>query len=344
MALPLGKLTILVGAGIVGSVLAKEGHLPSFFPDFVSGAFKFALKQVKRDDSVSSNGKPINKSLMDQVNSLRQELQMIASNRSVTIVTDGGTGATKYGTIVLVVVVGSGYVWWKGWKLPDMMFATRRSLSDACTSIAQQLETVYGSIRSTRKELSSNIAHLDATLDEVTALTTDTRETVSELLKDSTKYDHGVRNVRETVQTLGQKISKMEEKQGNTMHGLKKLVDYTYIMENYLLQENAQASRFLSWNATLSAASSSSRIAFPPKNALPPPSSEPTSPTVSNGTLQRSNGSSGSGEVLNSPGISYSILQEETNGGTSSWSRPTILMRTRSATNAVLHRTNSSRQ
>lgn len=34
----------------------------------------------------------------------------------------------------------------QGWKLPDMMFATKRGLSDACNSIAKQLENVYASI------------------------------------------------------------------------------------------------------------------------------------------------------------------------------------------------------
>ncbi|XP_059640848.1 uncharacterized protein LOC132283000 isoform X2 [Cornus florida] len=34
----------------------------------------------------------------------------------------------------------------KGWKLPDMMFATRRCISDACTFIAKQLENVYSSV------------------------------------------------------------------------------------------------------------------------------------------------------------------------------------------------------
>ncbi|CAL5328132.1 unnamed protein product [Camellia sinensis] len=33
-----------------------------------------------------------------------------------------------------------------GWKLPDMMFATKCSLSDACNTIAKQLENVYSSI------------------------------------------------------------------------------------------------------------------------------------------------------------------------------------------------------
>ncbi|RVW99242.1 hypothetical protein CK203_030741 [Vitis vinifera] len=64
------------------------------------------------------------------------------------LVVGGSTsgGKSKYGVVVIIVVVGYGYAWWKGWKLPDMMFATRRSLSDACSSIAKQLENVYSSI------------------------------------------------------------------------------------------------------------------------------------------------------------------------------------------------------
>ncbi|XP_059640472.1 probable transcription factor KAN2 isoform X3 [Cornus florida] len=42
----------------------------------------------------------------------------------------------------------------KGWKHPDMMFATRRSLSDACTSIAKQLENVYSSVSVAQLSLS----------------------------------------------------------------------------------------------------------------------------------------------------------------------------------------------
>lgn len=34
----------------------------------------------------------------------------------------------------------------QGWKLPDLMFATRRSLSEARSTIAKQLENVYSSI------------------------------------------------------------------------------------------------------------------------------------------------------------------------------------------------------
>ncbi|RVW40105.1 hypothetical protein CK203_081943 [Vitis vinifera] len=67
-------------------------------------------------------------------------------NQVLCMVSGSQEGKSKYGVVVIIVVVGYGYAWWKGWKLPDMMFATRRSLSDACSSIAKQLENVYSSI------------------------------------------------------------------------------------------------------------------------------------------------------------------------------------------------------
>ncbi|KAG8639953.1 hypothetical protein MANES_13G009200v8 [Manihot esculenta] len=275
---------------------------------------------------------------MAQVNCLRQELQMLASNRSVTIVTASGTslGASKYGLIVVVGVAGYGYVWWKGWKLPDMMFATRRSLSDACTTIAGQLENVYASIRSTRRQLSSNIDRVDSNLNEVAVLTATTQEKVTELLEDSERIGHDVRYVRDAVETLEIKISRIEGKQDMTNLGVKKLVDYAYNLENKLLEENTQRGSLL----------------------LPP--SEPTSLSISIGSLevqrplhraasatppQRTNGISEAVEVSSNLGISNGFRAlEETNNGSSRWIKPTRIMRTCSATNAVVPQTSSIRQ
>ncbi|KAI9400964.1 hypothetical protein POPTR_001G058700v4 [Populus trichocarpa] len=357
MAIPLGKLTILVGAGILGSVLAKEGRMPDV-SSFVSGAFKIALRQLKRDDSTSSvskSSKPPNDSLMAQVTSLRQELQMLASSRPVTIVTASGTGANKYGVVVVVIVVGYGYVWWKGWKLPDMMFATRRSLSDACTSIGQQLENVYGSIRSTRRHLSSKIDGVDTNLNAIAELTASTQERVTELREDSSKIGNDVRYVRDAVETLELKISRIEGKQDLTTLGVKRLCDYASSLENNLLEENVQTS------------ASSSRLAFSSKaGALPAPSSEPSTPSSEPSTPSALNGSqevqrlprnaasassqkgstgiSGVAEVASSLGISNGIhTPEETSNGTS-WFKPAFLMRTRSAINSVVQQTSSSKQ
>ncbi|KAL6566026.1 hypothetical protein OROHE_005081 [Orobanche hederae] len=236
MALPLGKLTLLVGAGLVGTVLAKEGRA-SNVSDFFSGAFKIVFKQLRKDDSAASSPKPRNDSLVQEgldkpVNTLRQMLQSLARERSVTIVTGDRSASGKYGMVVIVVVVGYGYVWWKGWRLSDMMFATRRGLNDACASVAKQLENVYSSISTTRKHLSSRIDRVDCKVDECTDNTVATREEVSELRGDVKLIGSDVQSVHHVVRSLETKICRIEGRQIEMTSGVGKLVNFVKNFEN----------------------------------------------------------------------------------------------------------------
>ncbi|KAL4638576.1 hypothetical protein ACB092_03G156800 [Castanea dentata] len=283
MALQIGKVAILLGAGIVGSILAQEGRMPTV-SDFVSGAIKIVLKKNRHDDSSSSVKKPRNDSLMAQVNSLREELQLLASNGPITIVTTGVRGTTRYGVIIVVAVLGYGYVWWKGWKLPDMMFATRRGLADACNSIAKQLETLYSSISATKRELSSRMNIMDSTLDECAAINSETQQEVSELRKRADFVGVDVINIHDAVQTLETKISRIEGKQDLTNEGVRRLCSYTWNLQKSRTTESTQA-----------LPSSSSKLALeqPPstpssKSASLPPdiSAEPLSSPSSNGSHQ----------------------------------------------------------
>ncbi|XP_038703820.1 uncharacterized protein LOC120000023 isoform X3 [Tripterygium wilfordii] len=333
MALPLGKLAVLVGAGLVGSVLAKEGRMSSV-SDFASGTLKIFYRQLRRDDSSSTPSvkKPNNNALLEQVNVLRQELQMITSNQPITIITSSGTGA-RYGLIIIIVVVGSGYVWWKGWKLPDMMFATRRGLSDACTSIAKQLENVYSSISVTKRHLSSRIDRVDASLDEFAETNARTENEVVVVRKGSEKIGKDVRSVRDAVVTLESKILRIEGRQDETNRGVKKLCTIAMTLENGKPPERIQSGSLPS--------------------AL---SLEPLSPAVSKGSLEGTNGAS---EVVDgfstpSPGLltGFSAIEDTNNGSSSSGLfgfrvpgvNASLLTRTRSAINAVPQQWRLSRQ
>ncbi|XP_052185887.1 uncharacterized protein LOC127797231 isoform X3 [Diospyros lotus] len=297
MALALGKLSILVGAGIIGSVLAKEGGA-STVSDFFSGAVKVLFKQIRQDDSKPSRPKPQNDSLLAQVNSLRQELQLLASNRSVTIVTSTRSGSKKYGVVVIVLVVGCGYVWWKGWKLPDMMFATKRSLSDACNTIAKQLENVYSSIAATKRHLSSRMDHVDGSLDECAELTAATRDEVSELKGEMKLIGVDVQSVHHAVRTLETKIHRIEGKQDLTNDGVKRLVDYAWNLENSRGVERIQA------------ASSSSRPALELPQVTPS-SRRILHNVVSASGLKELHGISEVMEASSSTGVSNGVHEQE---------------------------------
>ncbi|KAK8491611.1 hypothetical protein V6N13_110240 [Hibiscus sabdariffa] len=359
MALPLGKLTILVGAGIVGSVLAKEGGMSSV-SDFVSGAFKIAYRQLKHDDSTPSVNKPRNDYLVAQVNSLRQELQILASNRPITIVTGHGTGTSKYSIIIVVVVVGYGYVWWKGWRLPGLMFATRRSLSDARDAIAKQLEGVYSSISVTRRHLSSRIESVDNRLDEIADITSTTQEEVLLVQDKSKKLNTNVQSVRYVVQNLESKIKRIEGKQDMTNEGVNWLCDYAHTMEQNGPVDRIQASPASSSRPALEApmkrpSRSGSLAPIVPVESPSPSPSRALNPSDSNGTpkVQRSprNAISASGlkEVSESSGHDVGngnrTPEDNASGSSSSGFFGTMfssrnasfsfLTRTRSAANAV---------
>ncbi|XP_010249069.1 PREDICTED: uncharacterized protein LOC104591760 [Nelumbo nucifera] len=359
MSLPLGKLTILVGAGVLGSVLAKEGRIADV-SDLFSGAFKIVWKQLKRDDSPMSRvsrAKPQNDSLLAQVNSLREELQLLASNRSVTIVTGSASGSKFYGVpVVLVVVVGYGYMWWKGWKLSDMMFATRRSLSDACTTVAKQLEQVSSSITAAKRHLSSRIDRVDSNLDECAEITAATREEVSQLQGDLKMLGVDVESVHRVVQTLEIKIGRIEGKQDLTNEGVKRLCNFVWNLENSRPTDRIQAS-----------SSSSSRLPFELPQITPTSrteslpakvlSLEPPSPPASNESpklsrpLQNAVPASGLKELQGISDSTTSSIQPEVPNATrvsedksncssssrqSGWKLPSLnasfLTRTRSAT------------
>uniref|UniRef100_A0A7N0VIF8 DUF1664 domain-containing protein n=1 Tax=Kalanchoe fedtschenkoi TaxID=63787 RepID=A0A7N0VIF8_KALFE len=228
MALPLGKLGLIVGAGLLGSVLVKEGQV-SNVTGLVSGAFKIVFKQLSKGDPAV---KPRNDSLMEQVNSLRQELLSLNANKAMIVVTGSNSGSSKYGIVVIIVVGCGGFAWWKGWKFPSMMFATKRGLSEACGVVAKQLDDLYSSLRLSRRELSAKIDSVGSQVNEVTDLTMDTNRKVNEISADISGASKHIQSVQETVHSLRTKIERIEGKQDATNIGVMQLVGVANDIKN----------------------------------------------------------------------------------------------------------------
>ncbi|KAG5016862.1 hypothetical protein HKD37_08G022929 [Glycine soja] len=323
MALSLGKLVILVSAGIAGSVIAKEGRLPDV-SGLASGAFKVVLRQLKSDDPAPTVKKqPHNDALLAQVNSLRQELQLLARDRSITIVNASGTGGRKYITVIVIVVVGYGYVWWKGWKLPDLMFATRRGLSDACTSIGNQMGKLYESIGDTKKKLSARINGLDKNLEECAAITESTREDISVIQRKADTISEDSKSFHVAVHVLESKIKEIEEKQASSSSSSRPALEPPPVSPSSSSRGSQSGSARLSLEPP-SLTPSSRTASLPP--TLP---TDPPSPSNSGGSFQGP-------KVDKSNGSSSGLF------GLISGVYGPLLTRTRSATDAVVQKTRSA--
>ncbi|XP_074295746.1 uncharacterized protein LOC141623546 [Silene latifolia] len=308
MSLPLGKLTILIGAGVVGSILAKEGRMPSV-SDVFSGALKIALKPLKQSDSKPTTSKPRNDALITQVNSLRQELQLLASSRPVTIVTSRGTGGSRVGVIIVIVVLGYGYVWWKGWKLPNFMFATKRGLKDACNSVSAELDKVFRSVKLTRKKLSSTLDESSCKYDEIVASTLITKDEVTDVCGKVSKFSVDVQAVHNQIRTLETKMGKIQTKQDVTKEGVARLLLCTLDADNKLndlIQDpSCSASRPALEHTRVAVCSRSMSL----PTALP---LELPSPPASDGSCEEYRGVMGAAENGDSASVSNGECVSET--------------------------------
>ncbi|KAI3976013.1 hypothetical protein MKX01_016696 [Papaver californicum] len=247
MAISLTKLTILLGAGVVGSVLSQEGRTR----DLLSGAFKIFVKQIKRTDdtSLSSRSKPQNEALLAQVNNLRQELQLLAYDNSPTIIMTGGTsgGLSTYGPpLVIVIVVGYGIIWWKGWKFSSLMFATKRNLNDHCMSVAKPLDQVFTSIKVTDNKLSAKIDDVNAKIDDSITDVSATKKEVGSITGDVKNFSKKFLEVRDVVLNLESKVEKFKVNQEIDYGGVHYLCNYVADNEanvQSLIQASTSTSR-----------------------------------------------------------------------------------------------------
>nr|CAB3476662.1 unnamed protein product [Digitaria exilis] len=173
----LGKVAIVIGSGIVGTVLTGgESSLPDF-KDVISGAFKFMTKGAKKAKDAPSTSSPHTAHLLTQVNYLREELQMLSKSNHVAIVTvDGRPGPGAYGiTAVVIGAIGYLFIRWKAAK----------------------------------RHLAGRIDRVDCSLDECQEITEATRNEVTIIHGDLSAFQKEMETVHLVVRSLETKLGRL---------------------------------------------------------------------------------------------------------------------------------------
>ncbi|XP_062206927.1 uncharacterized protein LOC133908784 [Phragmites australis] len=224
-----GKIAIVIGSGVIGSILAGgDSSLPNF-RDVVSSAFKFMTKNAKQGKDVPSTSSPHTAQLLTQVNYLREELQMLSKSHHVAIVTvDGRPGPGAYGiTAVVVGAIGYLFIRWKGWKLSDMMFVTKRGLSDASNVVGKQVDQVSENVNAAKRHLAGRIDRVDCSLDECQEISEATRKEVTIIHGDLSAFQKEMETVHLVVRSLETKLGRLAYTQDRTTRGIYDLCEFT---------------------------------------------------------------------------------------------------------------------
>eukprot|EP00249_Psilotum_nudum_P014542 c24876_g1_i1 orf=214-1185(+) len=224
MALQVGlgtsKIFLIIGASVAGSILLKNGSLT----DFLQDTYKVFWKHLNKEGD-QPKGNSVDASLIAQVTRLRQELSRLAAERSTVTVITGSSKRNGIFTSLaipafIIGAAGYGYLRWKGFCISDLMYVTRRSMSNAVTTVSKQMEQVSTALTATKQQLSSKLEHLSSNLDQSIEM--------QEALKDQVEVVHcGVSRVGleiETVQRLMEglegKIHRIESKQDIATKGI----------------------------------------------------------------------------------------------------------------------------
>ncbi|CAD6273376.1 unnamed protein product [Miscanthus lutarioriparius] len=218
-----GNVFIVLGSGVAGSVLTGDAKLPKL-GDVFSGAAKFVKKHGKEGGDAKSGSSDQNQ-LLSQINNLREQIHTLATtpNTIVTPAANSGPGVYTITAVVVAGAIGYAYIKWKGWKLSDMMFVTKRGLSDACTAVGNHLDQVSDSVVVTRKHLAGRIDRADISLDETQQIIEGTRDEVGIIHGDLSAFQEDLQSVNLVVRTLESKIGRLESSQDQTVDGINHL-------------------------------------------------------------------------------------------------------------------------
>ncbi|CAO2207687.1 unnamed protein product [Urochloa humidicola] len=269
-----GKVAIVIGSGVVGTILTGgESGLPDF-KDVISGAFKFMTKGAKQSKDGPSTSSPHTAQLLTQVNHLREELQMLTNNHVAIVTIDGRPGPGAYGiTAIVVGAIGYLFIRWKGWKLSDMMFVTKRGLSDACNVVGKQVDQVSESVHAAKRHLAGRIDRVDCSLVECQEITEATREEVTIIHGDLNAFQKEMETVHLVVRSLETKLGRLAYTQDRTTRGIYDLCEFTKRLD----QSPKADTRQVTSSTPRPAIESSERTA---RAASLPPAIEPESPSA----------------------------------------------------------------
>ncbi|CAN6336477.1 unnamed protein product [Urochloa humidicola] len=221
----LTKVVVLVGAGVAGSVVLRNGRLAEILGE---------LQEILDKGSKGKSGEGVEggseyELLTSQVRRLAMDVRQIANNRPITVLHGGSSQSGVSALIVPAATVGAlgyGYMWWKGISFSDLMYVTKRNMANAVSSMTKHLEQVQSSLAAAKRHLTQRIEKLDDKLDQQKALSGQIRDDVTDARLKLENIGSEIKNIKELVWGLDGKIDSMEAKQDFSCAGMMYLCQF----------------------------------------------------------------------------------------------------------------------
>ncbi|GLT30171.1 hypothetical protein SLA2020_049890 [Shorea laevis] len=202
------KVLILLGAGLTGSIVLKNGRLSELIAqlqDLLKDVDKVEFLPYKYDHSL----------LAAQIRQLAQEIKELSMSNPVTILNRNSDSSGIFSYLVPAAALGAMgycYMWWKGWSFSDVMFVTKRNMADAVATVSKQLEHVSQTLTVTKKHLTKRLETLDWKLEDQMETSQLIANNVNEMNLNLSQIGLDVDMIYQMVAGVEGKIDRLESK------------------------------------------------------------------------------------------------------------------------------------
>ncbi|KNA08301.1 hypothetical protein SOVF_163880 [Spinacia oleracea] len=211
------KVLILLGAGLTGSVILKNGQLSD-----VLLHLQEYIKGINDVDFSSTKIDPV--FLAAQIRQLAQEIRELSLSNPITIMNGGSGSSGGYGSYLVPAAalgaMGYCYMWWKGLSFSDVMFVTKQNMATAVSSVSKQLDNLTDALATTKKHLSKRLETLDWKLEEQKEISGQIHDDVIGVKSNISQIGFDIDSIREMINGLEGKLELLEGKQDLTNSGV----------------------------------------------------------------------------------------------------------------------------
>ncbi|XP_047048682.1 uncharacterized protein LOC124653656 [Lolium rigidum] len=210
------KVLILVGAGLTGSIVLRNGRLSD-----VLAELQELMKGVNQGEGPGALDMAL---IQAQIRNLAQEVRDLTLSKPITILSgksdSGGSLSSYILPAAAVGALGYCYMWCKGWSLSDVMFVTKRNMASAVDSMSKQLEQVSSALAATKRHLTKRLENLDGKMDEQVEMSKHIRTEVIDVKTDLSQIGFDVEAIQQMVAGLEEKIELLDNKQDAANAGI----------------------------------------------------------------------------------------------------------------------------
>ncbi|KAL5554918.1 hypothetical protein UlMin_037154 [Ulmus minor] len=218
------KILVLAGAGYTTAVLFQNGRLSDLL-----GELQSMVKGLEKKGDQSEGDSNYSDAIASQVRRLAAEVRQLTSSRQITVL----NGSEGYGYLSSLIVpaaaaggLGYGYMWWKGLKLSDLTYVTKRSMENAVGNLTKNLDTLSDALAKTRKQLRQRVQNLDDKVLEQKKLSGELKNDVAGVHKSVDAIESNVSELRHSVYNLDDKLGSLEYEQHIANEGLEYLYNF----------------------------------------------------------------------------------------------------------------------